>query len=42
MPRVILARNWKAKGARLPKTVAARKAASSKRVRVVKPRKGHK
>lgn len=37
MSRVILSRNWKAKGPRLPKNVVAAKARKSKRVRVVRP-----
>jgi hypothetical protein len=40
MARVILSRNWKAKGPRLPKAVVARKQRASKRVRVVKGKKG--
>lgn len=40
MPRVILARHWKAKGPRLPKSVLARKARKSKRVRVVRKGRG--
>ncbi len=36
MPRVILSRNWKAKGPRLPKSVIASKRRKSKRVRVVR------
>lgn len=39
MTRVILSRHWKAKGPKLPKSVLAKKARASKRVRVVKPSK---
>lgn len=40
MSRVILSRNWKAKGRRLPKSVLAARQRKSKRVRVVSKAKG--
>ncbi len=41
MSLVVLSKNWKRKGARLPKNVAIAKAKKAqKRVRVAKPRRG--
>lgn len=36
MSRVILSRNWKAKGPKLPKSVVAAKQRKSKKVKVVR------